>query len=168
MESEPINSGTATPHVYVEKPLSFFDTKSKGPFNIFVQILNGQEPKYISPLLIEKELFKANVKGINKIKKLNKKRILIEFTGAELANNFVKNQKQFLSNELEAFISKHLIECKGVIYLNNEITEQEALENIILPKKKTFGYQTLTEKSYGRRSTKVCRFGMDGKHHPWD
>lgn len=107
-----------------------FNVKSKAPFNIFIQIKEESNIDYISPLLIGRELTKAKIQEIKTIKKLNKKRVMVEFNTFSAANYLVYNFEKVLNNSYVAFVPSHLIQCKGVIRIDKDMSENEVEENL--------------------------------------
>lgn len=153
--SRPVNNNIA-------RTKNLYNAKSKGPFNIFIQLKDEAEVTYISPLLIGRDLTRANVQGIKNIKKLNKKRVLVEFSSALTANHMINNYEKFLKDSYAAFIPSHLIECKGVIRVDRDMTVEEVTINIEVENYKINKIRRIQKKTIDKGIEKKNRHKLYG------
>lgn len=129
----------------IEKLPNFYNSKSFGPFKVFINIKSDNESNYISPILIGKILINGKVKGIKEIKKLGKKKITVEFESGDLANSFIKSKINGL-DKYNIYIPQHLMSSTGVVMIDRNVSDKEIMENLIVYNRKIIQVRRLNKR----------------------
>lgn len=111
-----------------------FDKSATAPYIIYVQPSKESKNNIINACKFAKNVIKAfpESNALDEIVALSKNKMAIIINRKQIANELLKSNC-WRDWEMIAFIPNHLLQCQGVIRISPDLSEEDIMENLIIP-----------------------------------